>query len=138
MRDICWCPRCEYPAFLVDGEHGRLALVLPYSETNPKQTSYLLPPASCLLPPTSYLLPRTHWPLLDSLIWQCGKCSFSFCKECSRPWHGLAPCANLATRWRNAGESEREILRQKYGDRVVEEIESSEWMLANCQVRSLC
>ena len=48
MSDVCWCPRCEYPAFLLDGEDGRLAL--------------------------------------------CGKCSFSFCKECSAAWHvRLAP-----------------------------------------------
>ena len=26
MSDICWCPRCEFPAFLLDGEDGRLAL----------------------------------------------------------------------------------------------------------------
>ena len=87
MKDIVWCPRCEYPAFLVDGEAGRLAL--------------------------------------------CGKCSFSFCKECNQSWHGLSPCANLATRWRNADEAGRAALRAKYGERVLEEVQSSEWMQQN-------
>jgi E3 ubiquitin-protein ligase RNF14 len=87
MRDLVWCPRCEYPAFLVDGEGGRLAL--------------------------------------------CGKCSFSFCCECRLAWHGLQPCANLATRWRQADDAGRAALREKYGDRVVEEVQSSEWVLEN-------
>ena len=90
MSDICWCPRCEYPAFLLgegEGEGGRLAL--------------------------------------------CSTCHLSFCIECKQSWHGLAPCANLATRWRNASEAEREVLRQKYGDKVVEEVQSGEWLLSN-------
>lgn len=90
MSDICWCPRCEYPAFLLgegEGEGGRLAL--------------------------------------------CSTCHLSFCIECKQSWHGLAPCANLATRWRNASDAEREVLRQKYGDRVVEEVQSGEWLLSN-------
>jgi E3 ubiquitin-protein ligase RNF14 len=41
----------------------------------------------------------------------------------------LAPCANLATRWRNADEQGREELRRKYGKSVVDEVESAEWML---------
>ena len=87
MSDICWCPRCEFPAFLLDGEGGRLAL--------------------------------------------CSTCHFSFCTECKQSWHGLSPCANLATRWRHGSEAERAALRAKYGDKVLDEVQSSEWMLSN-------
>ena len=87
MADVVWCPRCEYPAFLADGEGGQLAC--------------------------------------------CGECGFAFCVECRLAWHGLAPCANLATRWRNADESGRDALRAKYGARVLEEVESAEWVLEN-------
>mgnify|MGYP001310463047 CR=1 FL=1 len=54
MADVVWCPRCEYPALLADGEGGQLAC--------------------------------------------CGECGFAFCVECRLAWHGLAPCANLATK----------------------------------------
>ena len=85
MRASLCAQRCEYPAFLVDGENGRLAL--------------------------------------------CGKCSFSFCKECNAAWHGLSPCANLATRWRSADAAGKALLREKYGARVVEEVANAEWVL---------
>ena len=62
MKDLVWCPRCQYPAMLQE-EGGRLAL--------------------------------------------CGECHFSFCAECQQTWHGLAPCANLALRWRSADEAGR-------------------------------
>ena len=50
-------------------------------------------------------------------------------------WHGLAPCANLAQRWRSADEDGREALRKKYGEKVMEEVQSSEWMVENTKVR---
>jgi len=87
MRDVVWCPRCEYPAFLIDGEGSSLA--------------------------------------------NCGCCGFAFCTECRLAWHGLAPCANLATRWRQADDRGKAALREKYGERVIEEVESSEWVLDN-------
>ena len=73
------------PAFLLDGEGGRLAL--------------------------------------------CGSCSFSFCCECRLAWHGLQPCANLASRWKAADDAGKAALRAKHGDRVMEEVESSQWVL---------
>ena len=83
MKDMVWCPRCQYPALLQE-EGGRLAL--------------------------------------------CGKCQFSFCAECQQTWHGLAPCANLSMRWRAADEAGKEVLRRKYGDKILQEVESSAWV----------
>ena len=83
MKDMVWCPRCQYPALLQE-EGGRLAL--------------------------------------------CGRCQFSFCSECQQTWHGLAPCANLSTRWRAADEAGKEALRRKYGDKILQEVESSAWV----------
>ena len=83
MKDMVWCPRCQYPALLQE-EGGRLAL--------------------------------------------CGRCQFSFCAECQQTWHGLAPCANLSMRWRAADEAGKEVLRRKYGDKILQEVESSAWV----------
>ena len=94
MKDVVWCPRCQYPALLQEGDNGRLAL--------------------------------------------CGECGFSFCTECRKGWHGLAPCANLAQRWRDADEEGREALRKKYGDKVMEEVQSSEWMSENTKPCPRC
>ncbi|KAL3907614.1 MAG: hypothetical protein SGPRY_010109 [Prymnesium sp.] len=49
-------------------------------------------------------------------------------------WHGLAPCANLAQRWRTADEAGKEALRKKYGEKVMEEVQSSEWIHENTKV----
>ena len=94
MRDVAWCPRCEYPAIIMDGEGGKLAT--------------------------------------------CGECAFSFCTECRQSWHGLQPCANLALRWRQADAAGREALRQKHGDRVLEEVQSAEWCLKNTKPCPKC
>ncbi|EOD12185.1 hypothetical protein EMIHUDRAFT_214005 [Emiliania huxleyi CCMP1516] len=51
----------------------------------------------------------------------CASCGTSFCAECRQAWHGISPCANLAARWRASDERGRETLRQKYGDRLMEE-----------------
>lgn len=61
----------------------------------------------------------------------CGKCGFAFCTECRQAWHGLAPCANLAERWRNGDEAAREALREKYGTKFIEELQTSEWVKSN-------
>ena len=37
-------------------------------------------------------------------------------------WHGLSPCANLAERWRNGDEAAREALKEKYGEKLIDEI----------------
>lgn len=37
----------------------------------------------------------------------CGRCQFAFCSECRQTWHGLSPCADLASRWRHGNEAER-------------------------------
>ena len=68
----------------------------------------------------------------------CGKCAFSFCSECRAGWHGLAPCANLAVRWRNADEEGRAALRAKHGERAMEEVESAQWVLENTKPCPKC
>lgn len=76
--------------------------------------------------------PRCEYPALleeeGSRLATCGQCRFAFCVECGQTWHGLAPCANLAARWRAADEAGREALRKKYGAAILDEVESSAWM----------
>ena len=76
--------------------------------------------------------PRCEYPALleeeGSRLATCGQCRFAFCVECGQTWHGLAPCANLAARWKAADEAGREALRKKYGAAILDEVESSAWM----------
>ena len=76
--------------------------------------------------------PRCQYPALlqeeGGRLALCGRCQFGFCAECQQTWHGLAPCANLATRWRAADEAGKEVLRRKYGDKILQEVESSAWV----------
>ena len=44
----------------------------------------------------------------------------------------------VATRWRNADEAGRARLREKHGAKVVEEVQSAEWMLSNCKPCPRC
>ena len=105
MHDVVWCPRCEYPAFLVEGDESTGARTATAGGPTDSDRG------------------------AGRRLALCGSCAFSFCCECRLAWHGLAPCANLATRWRNADEQGREELRRKYGKSVVDEVESAEWML---------
>ncbi|KAL1525634.1 hypothetical protein AB1Y20_020487 [Prymnesium parvum] len=90
--------------------------------------------------------PRCEYPALQdpanegqsSVLATCAKCAFCFCSECRQSWHGLAPCANLAQRWRAADEAGREALRRRYGDKVMEEVQSGEWMLENTKACPRC
>lgn len=68
----------------------------------------------------------------------CGKCGFSFCCDCKQAWHGVSPCADLIHRWRNADESTRAVMSDKYGAKLVEELESSEWIASNTKACPRC
>lgn len=61
----------------------------------------------------------------------CGRCGFVFCCECNQAWHGLLPCANLAQRWRNGDEEVRASLTKKYGEKLLDELQSGEWIRSN-------
>jgi len=61
----------------------------------------------------------------------CGQCTFSFCSECRLGWHGLSPCVNLADRWAAADDATKEMLRAKYGEQVLAEVQSSSWVKDN-------
>jgi hypothetical protein len=66
------------------------------------------------------------------------RCTLAFCTECRQAWHGLSPCADLATRWRAADEDGREALRKRYGDHVLHEVESSSWVRENTKACPRC
>lgn len=68
----------------------------------------------------------------------CGRCSLSFCCECRAGWHGLSPCADLASRWRAADEAGRAALRAKHGPRVMEEVESAQWVVEHTRPCPSC
>jgi len=119
MQDVKWCPRCEYPAFLVDGDDADA------DDGNAGASS------TTALGSVAAAVSKGLRAKREARLALCGSCAFSFCCECRLAWHGLAPCANLATRWRIADEHGREELRKKYGKAVVEEVESAEWMLQN-------
>lgn len=68
----------------------------------------------------------------------CARCANAFCAECRLAWHGVAPCANLASRWRDADERGREALKRQYGPRLLEEVESAEWIRSHARACPKC
>ncbi len=68
----------------------------------------------------------------------CGRCSFAFCAECGRAWHGNTHCVDLHKLWRTADADGREALRRRYGDYLFAELESSEFIAANTKPCPKC
>ena len=135
MEDVVWCPRCEYPAELEAAEAGRprrLAICAHCAnsfcvECRHTHLPYPTLPTYPTLPYPTY--PTLPYPTLTLPIYPTLR---------RQAWHGLAPCANLAARWRAADARGREALTQKYGERLMEEIESAEWIRSNAQPCPKC
>ena len=84
-----------------------------------------------LASPTSSSSPSMS-NLLQRKLGRCSYCSYVFCENCKKPWHGLKiPCNDLITKFMNADEEGKEELRKQYGTGVFMELESQIWLNEN-------
>lgn len=85
----------------------------------------------------------------DSTMAACGQCSFVFCMQCRRAWHGVAPCRvtrkdreALRKAYESGTPEERAALEARYGTaamkRIIEEAVSEQWLLENAKECPSC
>ena len=65
---------------------------------------------------------------LNGRLGVCSYCTFAFCIECGKAWHGVAGCNNVFQQWKNGSKAEREALVKRFGAAVFERLESEAWL----------
>lgn len=112
MEDLAWCPQphCR-SAVLLDRKDGALDQLGRCSVCSH---------AFCALSVPPHLSGEAAEARLIFLLALPCRCKKSF--------HGYEPCSSLRSQWIAADEETRQSLRQRFGDRVVGELESHLWI----------